>query len=223
MPSDSNTPVTQAHLPATQAEECDAAGYTKSMRELLDSLGGYQNVFNAIADATSVYAEGVGVNIGVRAFIRSITPHSQSRSLPGDVGTDAIKKLVYRAYCAGFNDRPGDQFWNDREADFDAAIAALTPSPCPGDVGMRKALTAMCAAQKVEPYSGWNLTELNAATDRARELLGLPSIRDLNPAIAEMQDKATANRDSIRSLLGHAALTPSALSGDAGEGETSHG
>lgn len=78
--------------------------------------------------------------------------------------------------------------------------------------GLSEALAAMCAAQKVEPYSGWNLTELNAAAaaaDRARELLGLPSIRDLNPAIAEMQDKAAANRDSIRSLLGHAALTPS--------------
>lgn len=103
------TDKTQAHLPVTPTQaDHDAANAA------MDAMEG------ALGNRRLVLAQ---------AFAR----HRISHSLPGDVGTDAIKKIVYRAYCAGFNDRPGDQFWNDREADFDAAIAALTPSPCPGD------------------------------------------------------------------------------------------
>lgn len=66
---------------------------------------------------------------------------------------------------------------------------------------LREALSAMCAAQQVEPYRGWNLTALNQATDKARALLGLPSVRDLNPDIAAMQDHAAANKGAIAHLL----------------------
>lgn len=66
---------------------------------------------------------------------------------------------------------------------------------------LRETLRAMCEAQEVQPYSGWNLTALNKATDRARELLGLPSIRDLNPDIAALQEAAAANKEAIGSLL----------------------
>ena len=62
---------------------------------------------------------------------------------------------------------------------------------------LREALSAMCAAQHVEPYRGWNLTALNQATDKARALLGLPSVRELNPDIAAMQDHAAANKGAI--------------------------
>jgi hypothetical protein len=66
------------------------------------------------------------------------------------------------------------------------------------DLGM--ALSTMLEAQMVQPYRGWNITALNKAAASARELLGLPSVRDLNPDIAKMQDHALANRDAIRSL-----------------------
>lgn len=60
-----------------------SGGYTAAERDLLDSLGGYQKVFNAIADATSVYPrnEGTGVAISVRDFIRSINPDSAYSAL----------------------------------------------------------------------------------------------------------------------------------------------
>lgn len=115
-----------ALLPVT-----DAGGYTAAERELLDSLGGYQNVFNAIADATSVYAEGVGVNIGVRAFIRSITPHSQSHPLPGDVGTEAEAWLRAISDWLLANDHdmalPSGVLDTD-PLDIADRLAALTPS-----------------------------------------------------------------------------------------------
>lgn len=66
------TPET-ATVVVTQA--LDSGGYTVAERDLLTSLGGYQKVFDAIADATSVYAEGAGVNISVHAFIRSANRH----------------------------------------------------------------------------------------------------------------------------------------------------
>ena len=61
-------------------------------------------------------------------------------------------------------------------------------------------LRAVCDAQSVSPYRGWNLTALNKAVDKIREHLGLPSIRDLNPDIAAMQDAAEANKGAIRAL-----------------------
>lgn len=67
------------------------------------------------------------------------------------------------------------------------ALAALTPSPCPGDVGMRKALEIAADAL--------NGCEYATSGDVARAGAALAVVR--------------------------AALTPSALSGDAGEGETS--
>jgi len=51
-------------------------------------------------------------------------------------------------------------------------------------------LRAILSAQKVEPYRGWNITELNKAGEAARAYLGLPSVRDLNPDIAALQDHA---------------------------------
>lgn len=62
-------------------------------------------------------------------------------------------------------------------------------------------LNAILDAQNAQPYRGWNITKLNKAVDAAREHLGLPSIRELNPDIAAMQDHARANKDAIQSAL----------------------
>lgn len=65
----------------------------------------------------------------------------------------------------------------------------------------RKALLQeVCDAQTVSPYRGWNLTALNRVVDQIREHLGLPSIRNLNPDIAAMQDAALANRGAIQAI-----------------------
>jgi hypothetical protein len=66
--------------------------------------------------------------------------------------------------------------------------------------GRNAALEAMLAAQLVQPYRGWNLTALNKAADHARELCGMPSIRELNPDIAAMQDAAEKNREAIAGI-----------------------
>lgn len=60
---------------------------------------------------------------------------------------------------------------------------------------LREVLDEILAAQNVQPYRGWNITKLNAAVDNARALLNLPSVRDLNPDIAKMQDCARAALD----------------------------
>lgn len=67
---------------------------------------------------------------------------------------------------------------------------------------LRKGVDEMLASQMVQPYRGWNITNLNKAADRARELRGLPSVRELNPDIAAMQDHAAENAAAIRALAG---------------------
>lgn len=62
-------------------------------------------------------------------------------------------------------------------------------------------LRAILAAQVVEPYRGWNITNLNMAADAAREYLGQPSIRDLNPDLAAIQDAAEANKAAFQRLV----------------------
>ena len=63
---------------------------------------------------------------------------------------------------------------------------------------MRELLLEMLAAQRVQPYRGWSITELNKAADKARAMLGLPSVCDLNPDIAAMQDAVKANFSTLR-------------------------
>lgn len=58
---------------------------------------------------------------------------------------------------------------------------------------LEQLLRQMLGAQMVQPYRGWDITALNRAVNDAREFLGLPSIRELNPSIAKMQDAAIAN------------------------------
>lgn len=58
--------------------ELDAGGYTPAERDLLNSLGGYQSVFDAIADATSPFRDHPGIDVSVRDFIRSIQPRQQA-------------------------------------------------------------------------------------------------------------------------------------------------
>jgi len=74
-------------------------------------------------------------------------------------------------------------------------------SPSAVEQRTRELLAAMLKAQKVSPYRGWSMTDLNRAADAAREFLGLPSIRDLNPDIAKMQDAAAANGPALRAAL----------------------
>lgn len=76
-----------------------------------------------------------------------------------------------------------------------------TPAPAPVGGDVVGLLNAILDAQNAQPYRGWNITKLNKAVDAAREHLGLPSIRELNPDIAAMQDHARANKDAIQSAL----------------------
>ncbi len=78
-------------------------------------------------------------------------------------------------------------------------FAALTTPP--GEDGRDKLLQEVAEAQDVQPYRGWNLGKLNKVAGRIREHLGLPSVRDLNPDIAKMQDAALANKDALRDLI----------------------
>jgi len=100
--------------------------------------------------------------------------------------------------------------WQDVEAAYnqlrdrqDGPIAAVLRTPAPAPVGgdVVGLLNAILDAQNAQPYRGWNITKLNKAVDAAREHLGLPSIRELNPDIAAMQDHARANKDAIQSAL----------------------
>ena len=61
-------------------------------------------------------------------------------------------------------------------------------------------LENILSAQHVQPYRGWNITSLNKHADAARAFLGYPSIRELNPDIAAMQDHVAANRGALLSL-----------------------
>lgn len=72
----------------------------------------------------------------------------------------------------------------------------------------RELLHAILAAQNVQPYRGWNITALNKAVDAAREHLGLPSIRDLNPDIAAMQDAARKNGAAFEAVVRAAQPDP---------------
>lgn len=80
-------------------------------------------------------------------------------------------------------------------------IPINNPSPAPVGGDVVGLLNAILDAQNAQPYRGWNITKLNKAVDAAREHLGLPSIRELNPDIAAMQDHARANKDAIQSAL----------------------
>ena len=75
----------------TMVEVTPDEDYTPAERAFLDSLGGYQKVFNAIADGTSVYAEGVGINITVKGFVKSLARHQSGRTGAGE----ALPKWVY--------------------------------------------------------------------------------------------------------------------------------
>lgn len=74
----------------------------------------------------------------------------------------------------------------------EAALAAWNTRP---DTAKKaeKLLREILAAQTVAPYSGWNVTALNRAADKARELFGMPSIRSLNPDIDRMLTAVEAN------------------------------
>jgi len=80
-------------------------------------------------------------------------------------------------------------------------LNTYTPAPIPVGGDVVGLLNAILDAQNAQPYRGWNITKLNKAVDAAREHLGLPSIRELNPDIAAMQDHARANKDAIQSAL----------------------
>lgn len=66
-----------------EARDAAPRDYSPEERALLNSLGGYQKVFNAFGDATSVYAgqPGSGVNTSVWKFIKSIFPHVEQQTL----------------------------------------------------------------------------------------------------------------------------------------------
>ena len=113
--------------------------------------------------------------------------HRQSHSFPGDVGMRSAVERFLADYDDG--DRADAGVHPLMEAHIADFRAALTPSPCPGGVGLREALEK-CAA-------------------------GLEGLSAQNAADPLLQDWADGLAATAR-----AALTPSALSGDAGEGET---
>lgn len=140
---------------------------------------------------------------------------SQSHSLPGDVGMREALEEIAGAY---------DE-WQP-EGEYSSTVlyqvsqkarAALTPSPCPGD-GMREALTDIFAA--------WDAhVEANDRTNAA-----IPDIDATRAERAVYDERYRASEEAKREWYRamhrfidnpatRAALTPSALSGDAGEGE----
>lgn len=97
---------------------------------------------NTNSDAGAIYVQWSDDGQHIRKWSRgpfegAVMFHQSETgaALTSDGGREAIKAIVYRAYCAGFNDRPGEQFWNDREAEFDAAIAALAQPVEAGEDG----------------------------------------------------------------------------------------
>lgn len=102
---------------------------------------------------------------------------------------------------SGLSLRTAPDYTSDRTLKRLALAALRTPAPAPVGGDVVGLLNAILDAQNAQPYRGWNITKLNKAVDAAREHLGLPSIRELNPDIAAMQDHARANKDAIQSAL----------------------
>lgn len=111
------TDKTQALLPVTQADREAAAPFANCLSDM-------QDIFDGKADGLPV----------VQAFAR----HRQSHSLPGDVGTEAEAWLRAISDWLLANDHdmtlPSGVLDTD-PLDIADRLAALTPSPCPGDVG----------------------------------------------------------------------------------------
>lgn len=115
--------------PDLQPTVTEARDYSPEERALLDSLGGYQKVFNAIGDATSVYAgqPGAGVSASVWKFIKSIFPHvSQDTARSADVGREeAMRKILRDGLSNAAASAPG---WRIKILS-EAINAALTAPP----------------------------------------------------------------------------------------------
>lgn len=65
-----------------------ARDYSPEEHAFLDSLGGYQKVFNAITDAVGLYAGGLGIEVSVKDFVQSVFPHI--RPPASDTAGDAL-------------------------------------------------------------------------------------------------------------------------------------
>lgn len=98
-----------------------------------------------------------------------------------------MQKSIFERLCG--NGRPGSVF-AEAQRKFQAARADKAEIRAER---LEQLLRQVLCAQIVQPYRGWDITALNRAVDGAREFLGLPSIRALNPDIAKMQDAAIAS------------------------------
>lgn len=169
----------------------------------------------------------------VQAFAR----HRISHSLPGDVGTVRIDNLAARKavncvlaplLAPYISDMPelievGNQACTE-------ILAALTPSPCPGDVGILRAhFTRMmeAAANYLEPTTYVARHPQHGLNGSCRFTTEFPMPDENHSDCAKADINGRRDQAFIRDMIymldgpeQRAALTPSALSGDAGEGET---
>lgn len=183
------TEAMQAPLPVTQSDREAAAPFANCLSDM-------QDIFDGKADGLPV----------VQAFAR----HRQAHSLPGDVGTEAEAWLRAISSWLLANDHdmtlPSGVLDTD-PLDIADRLAALTPSPCPGD-GMREALSDIFAAWDAH-VEAIDATRAERAVYDERYRASEEAKREWYRAMHRFIDNPATR----------AALTPSALSGDAGEGE----
>lgn len=140
-----------------------------------------------------------------------------SHSLPGETLRDAMSRRGAMSVVAGGGQKPYLKITFDSldlaYAANDALTAALTPSPCPGDVGM--AIEEAAARIKAVWFDYSQPIGMALFRKMAEAALDVPNCEHCD------------GTGDVHSIDGEwrgrchccAALTPSALSGDAGEGE----
>lgn len=203
------TEATQALLPVTQADRKAAAPFANCLSDM-------QDIFDGKADGLPV----------VQAFAR----HRISHSLPEtsfrlfeqlrDLADDTLMEAGAVRYNAGDIEKVQDALIDMGSLARDAldALAALTPSPCPGD-GMREALADIFAAwdKHCDAVSRMNAARPDVLGHATRAERQVYDERYFASEDAK-RDWFAAMHRFIKNPVTRAALTPSALSGDAGEG-----
>jgi hypothetical protein len=114
----------------------------------------YNRTFQAIAAATSVYAEGVGVNVSVKAFQEAFNSFPSAKPLTPPQGAQEPIYYRYRTKLHGGDWMvvlPGDLPKDKSGWEIEPLYGA--PPHSPGYAGMLKeALDRFCLTQKPEHY-----------------------------------------------------------------------
>lgn len=150
-----STEETQALLPVTQTDRHEAWPFVpRNSIAGQDSWGFFDGKYDDCQ--------------AVQAFAR----HRISHSLPGDVG---MRELLIEALDSLECLLSLDPDMPTAKADYDAAdnfldrarnkLAALTPSPCPGDVGMRGIVEEFCLAMEYAAGCDEGVDEDTAASE----------------------------------------------------------